>query len=170
MADQANPDLEPQAHHGIDRLTRFASEDLARTVNRRAFLRRAGSSAFALIAGLAAGRLFAPRAAGAAPGPLRLQPIQHPVCTPPGPFCNLDGNVYSPNGCHGAHCFQHLYSGQLLQCRLYYQYFPLGCWTNVVDGGYWTCCDCACGTPHLTSCGCAQFSGSPAPLPSRPGA
>ena len=43
-------------------------------------------------------------------------------------------------------------------------------WTNVVTGGYWTCCDCRCGDRNEgPTCGCAQFSGSPAPRPDSPG-
>jgi hypothetical protein len=86
------------------------------------------------------------------------------VCQPPGPYCNLNGQN-NPNGCHGAHCFQHLYSGQVLQCQVYYQYYQAGCWTTAASGGYWTCCDCSCGTPRVTTCGCAQFSAGPTPLP-----
>lgn len=141
--------------------TRIASENLARGMNRRTFLRRLGEATFAGVAALAAGHVLGPGASASSgrlpPGP------DTPACSPPGPYCNLNG-VNEPNGCHGGSCFQHLYQGQVLQCRIYYTY-QVGCWTTPVTGGYWTCCDCECGTPRVTTCGCAQFSGGPAPRP-----
>jgi hypothetical protein len=94
-----------------------------------------------------------------------------PDCNPPGPFCNLNGNVQDPNGCHGAHCFHHLYNGTVYQCRVYYAYYQTGCWTTAAGGGFWTCCDCECLNKYgqrIATCGCAQFSLSPAPLPDGP--
>lgn len=145
--------------------TRIVSENLARAVDRRTFLKRSSQAAFTGMLALAAGHGFAGRAS-AAHGTKPPEPPQVPNCSPPGPYCNTGGGSLS--GCHGAHCFQHLYNGNVLQCHVYYQWYQAGCWTSSGSGGYWTCCDCSCGTPQQTSCGCAQFSGTPAPSPSRP--
>jgi hypothetical protein len=56
--------------------------------------------------------------------------------------------------------------GQVQQCRVYYTYYQAGCWTTAVSGGYWVCCDCRC--DNNQTCGCAQFSTSPAPRPDNP--
>lgn len=165
MSDTPTPGSEPKALGALDRMTRFASEDLARAVDRRAFLKRAGTGAFAFMLTLASGQLSARRAAASSGAPVPA-PVT-PNCAPPGPYCNTGGGILS--GCHGAHCFQHLYNGAVLQCRVYYQYYQAGCWTSSGSGGYWTCCDCSCGTPQQTTCGCAQFSGTPAPVPAGPG-
>jgi hypothetical protein len=159
----------------VDRVTRFASESLARTVNRRGFIQRAGTSLFFALAGLAAGQaLTSGRSASAQTGdggindPARPAPVpgvgpSAPSCAPPGPNCNLTG-VNTPDGCIGGNCYQHLNSGTVLECSLYYQFYAAGCWTTSVTGGYWTCCDCECfnssGT-RVATCGCAQFSGTP---------
>jgi hypothetical protein len=147
----------------LDRTVRLVTESLARTVSRRKFLWQLGGSAFAGVAALMVGDAPNGRAfAGEGPMPVV------PECAPPGPFCNLDGNGNDPNGCHGASCFQHRHKGQVLQCRVYYEYWKTGCWTNPVTGGYWTCCDCECGTPTVATCGCAQFSSQPYPRPDNP--
>ncbi len=146
---------------------------MARRFDRRSFLKRAGSSAFFLLAGLAGGQLLTSRTARAQatpPDATRPPAILPPAgvgvlpsCSPPGSYCNLDG-VSNPNGCQGANCYRHLYNGTVVSCTLYYQYYAAGCWTATVSNGYWTCCDCQCytsaGTPTNT-CGCAQFSGTP---------
>jgi len=149
----------------LEKTTRLVSENLARAMNRRSFLRRTGETMFGGMAALAAGQLI-PSLASASGNPLP-RPIT-PQCSPPGPYCNLNGQN-EPNGCHGASCFQHMYSGNVLQCQVYYQYYSAGCWTTPVTGGYWSCCDCSCGTPRQTTCGCAQFSGGPVPRPDAPG-
>ena len=148
----------------LERTIRVVSENLARSVNRRAFLRRAGEAAFAGMAALAAGKGGAVFAAGSGNSPQSKPAV--PSCSPPGPYCNTGGGILT--GCQGSACFQHLYNGQILQCRVYYQYYQVGCWTTSATGGYWTCCDCSCGTPQMSTCGCAQFSGSPAPRPDVP--
>jgi hypothetical protein len=152
----------------FEQQTRIASENLARVVDRRTFLKRTSQAAFTGLLALAAGHGFAGRAS-AAHGTKPPEPPVTPACAPPGPYCNTGGGDLS--GCHGAHCFQHLYNGGVIQCRVFYIY-QAGCWTTQSGNGYWTCCDCACfdaGGTQRASCGCAQFSGSPAPLPSRPG-
>ena len=147
----------------LEKTTRIVSENLARAIDRRSLLKRMGETAFAGLAALAAGHLVvAPAAAHAGPGTVP----RTPSCAPPGPYCNLDG-TNEPNGCHGASCFQHLSDGTVYQCRVYYIY-QAGCWTTAATGGYWTCCDCECGTPRAATCGCAQFSSSPAPRPDAP--
>jgi hypothetical protein len=154
--------------HSVENKVRVLSEGLARTIGRRKFLQQVSATVFAGMAALVAGHVMGGRAwAGAAPGsPMPIPQV--PQCAPPGPYCNLDGNRYDPNGCHGGSCFQHRHNGQVLQCRVYYQWYQAGCWTTYVTGGYWTCCDCECGTPRVASCGCAQFSSQPYPRPDNP--
>jgi hypothetical protein len=149
----------------LDKTTRILSESLARALDRRAFVKRVGQTTFAGLAALAAGQLM-PTIAAARAG--RQPPVQAPNCAPPGPYCNTGGGILS--GCHGAACFQHLYNGQVVQCRVYYSFYQVGCWTSSGSGGYWTCCDCQCyqGGSPVTTCGCAQFSNTPAPRPDRP--
>jgi hypothetical protein len=153
----------------LERPTRLLSENLARAVDRRTFLKRTAQTAFAGLITLAAGHGLADSAAarrepGGGPKPAELVP----QCAPPGPYCNLNGNTQDPNGCHGGHCFQHLYQGQVLQCQVWYCCYQAGCWTTPSGNGYWTCCDCECGG-GITHCGCAQHSSSPVPSPDRPG-
>jgi hypothetical protein len=147
----------------LDKTTRIMSENLARALDRRAFVKRAGQTAFASLAAVAAGQAM-PMIAAARN---RQPPMPTPVCAPPGPYCNTGGGDLS--GCHGASCFQHLYNGQVIQCRVFYIY-QSGCWTTPSGSGYWTCCDCECmqGGVRVTSCGCAQYSQSPAPRPDGP--
>src|SRR5438477_8595329 len=100
----------------LERTTQLVSENLARALDRRSFLKRAGETACVGMAALAAGHLV-PALASANGG------IGPPIptvtaCAPPGPYCNLNG-VNEPNACHGASCFQHVYNGQLLQCHAY---------------------------------------------------
>src|SRR5204863_106088 len=106
----------------IEKTTRIISENLARTLDRRAFVKRAGEVVFAGLAGMASGHMvpaFAGSWAGGQPQPP--QPIV-PSCSPPGPYCNLNG-VNEPNGCHGGSCFQHLSGGSVVQCRVFYAYY-----------------------------------------------
>jgi hypothetical protein len=150
----------------IEQKIKLASESLARAMDRRTFLQRTGSTVFAGFAALAAGHVLARGASATSAGK---KPLLTPLCTPPGPYCNLDGNGSDPNGCMGGRCFQHLYSGTVYQCRVYYTYYPAGCWTRALpSGGYWTCCDCECGEPRVATCGCAQFSQLPVPNPDSP--
>jgi hypothetical protein len=148
----------------FEQTTRLMSESLARAVNRRTFLKRTSQAFFVGALSLAAGHGLAGRA-GAQGGPKPPDPT--PNCAPPGPYCNTGGGILT--GCHGAHCFEHLYNGQVIQCRVYYAFYQTGCWTSGSGSSAWTCCDCSCGTPQQTTCGCAQMAGAPAPLPSRPG-
>ena len=141
----------------LEHSTRLISENLARALNRRRFLKKAGEASFLGLAALAAGQAFPSRASA--------DKVPNIQCSPPGPYCQI-GNAPT-DGCHGASCFQHLYNGQVYQCRVFYIY-PAGCWTTAASGGYWTCCDCECGTPRVASCGCAQFSANPVPRPDAP--
>src|SRR4051812_48779506 len=132
----------------LNQTTRILSENLARAINRRTFLKRTSQSVFAGLMALAVGQALPGRAAAQRGGP---QPPQPPniSCAPPGPYCNTGGGDLS--GCHGAHCFQHLYQGQAIQCRVYYAFYQTGCWTT----SGWTCCDCECynsGGQAVTSC------------------
>jgi hypothetical protein len=152
----------------IEKSMRIMTERLARTMDRRQFLKKAGNTAFVGLAALAAGHMTTALAtAGVRRQPVDRSPVNNggPVCAPPGPYCNSGGGSLS--GCHGSSCFQHLYESQLLQCRVFYIY-QAGCWTTPVSGGYWVCCDCECGTPAVEFCGCAQFSTNPVPRPDGP--
>jgi hypothetical protein len=146
----------------LEQKVQFISENLARSMNRRRFVKQAGTTVFGALAAMAAGHMVIGRASAQGPQP----PTQQPNCAPPGPYCNTGGGILS--GCHGSSCFQHLYNAQVLQCRVYYAYYQAGCWTSSGTGGYWTCCDCECGTPVVAHCGCAQFSGGPLPRPDGP--
>jgi hypothetical protein len=148
----------------LERSTRIWSESLARAMDRRTFLKRASQTTFAGLIALAVGHGLPGRAAAGD----RTKPPQVPQCAPPGPYCNLDGNAQDPNGCHGGHCFQHRYQGQVIQCHIWYCCYQAGCWTTPSGNGYWTCCDCECGNPAVTTCGCAQYSANPVPSPDRP--
>jgi hypothetical protein len=145
----------------VEDKVKLFSEGLARTINRRRFLKQAGSTMFGGLAAVAAGHMVIGKAAA-----MRQPPDPTPNCSPPGPYCNTGGGILT--GCHGSSCFQHLYNGQIYQCRVYYQWYQAGCWTSAGTGGYWTCCDCACGNPQVTSCGCAQLSSGPLPRPDGP--
>jgi hypothetical protein len=143
----------------VDKTIRMLSENLARTMNRRKFLRQAGQTTFLGMAALVAGHSLGGTVQAAKDNP--------PSCAPPGPYCNLNG-INEPNGCRGGSCFQHRHQGNILQCRVMYGWYQAGCWTTHVAGGYWVCCDCECGVPRQTLCGCAQFSQTPVPRPDGP--
>jgi len=169
MIDPAAPAPEPKPAAVLDKMTRLASEELARTVDRRTFFKRVGGGMFLFLAGWASqGLTGRPASARALTGPGRrpaplAQPAGGPCCAPPGPYCNLDGQN-NPNGCQGGNCFKHLYEGQIINCSLEYDFYAAGCWTSSCQGGYYTCCDCECYNPQgarITSCGCAQFSLNP---------
>jgi len=151
----------------LEQKVKILSESLARTMDRRKFLKQTGTTLFAGMTALAAGHVLGGNASA------ERQPVHiRPQCAPPGPFCNLDGNINEPNGCHGSSCFQHLNNGEVMQCRVYYIY-QAGCWTTYVNGGYWVCCDCECfsaGGGNRRTCGCAHFSTQPLPRPDGPGA
>ena len=113
----------------LDHTTRILSEGLARAIDRRTFLKRTSQATFAGLLGLAVGHGLPGRAAAQGSGPSTGQAPTVPQCAPPGPYCNLDGQN-NPNGCHGGHCFQHLYQGQVIQCRIWYCCYQTGCWTT----------------------------------------
>lgn len=169
MSDSSAPTPQPPFPRQFDKLTRLASENLARRVERRVFLKRVGGSAFGFLAALASGQVLfgAPQATTAEAGPfVRPTPAPQgsdafitPNCAPPGFYCNLSG-INQPDGCHGGHCYQHLYQGQVISCNIWYCCYQAGCWTTAGSGGFWTCCDCECGG-GVTHCGCAQFSAAP---------
>ena len=145
----------------IEQRIKVVSEALARSIDRRSFIRRASAGVASGITAFAMGSLLSTSPARAAVRSNGLVPSQ-PQCAPPGPYCNTGTGALS--GCHGGHCYQHLYNGQVYACTVYYQYYPAGCWSTASGGGYWTCCDCSCGVPRVATCGCAQFSQTPAPL------
>ena len=162
----------------LDQKIRIISENLARVVDRRQFVQKTGSTMFAGLIALAAGHGLTRDAAAHGERRRTRVPLV-PLCSPPGPYCNTNG-TNEPNGClnsqpggpYSGRCFQHRSQGQMLYCRVYYTYYQGGCWTRATTGGYWTCCDCECsidpGGPRLATCGCAGFSGDPAPGPDSP--
>ncbi len=148
----------------LEQKIRVFSESLARAVNRRTFLKRAGGG---IASGLAA-LVMGPAVLGQARSSASPLIPTEAYCSPPGPYCNLDG-VNEPNGCRGASCYQHISQNQLLQCRIFYFYVTTGCWTTASGNGYWTCCDCECTNGTInTSCGCAKYSGAGEPVPDMP--
>jgi hypothetical protein len=161
---------------------RLFSENLARALDRRKFLTGTGTVMFGALAALATGRTALAKQVVTGSSDTgtsdRTPPPWPPQCAPPGPYCNITGTSdasgcmasrpYEPSGS----CFQHLYNGQMLQCRIMYGWYQAGCWTTNVAGGRWTCCDCGCSVtgnePYARLCGCAQFSSSPPPRPDGP--
>src|SRR5438270_6688521 len=103
----------------LEQQVRLISENLARTMDRRRFLKRASATMFGGLAAVAAGHIVV----GGASAEVRKPPPTVPNCAPPGPYCNYEG-IYppQPDACHGAACFQHLHNGQILQCRFYYAF------------------------------------------------
>ncbi|MEO6456847.1 MAG: hypothetical protein ABIO92_01025 [Chloroflexia bacterium] len=148
----------------LEQKVKILSESLARGMDRRKFLKQTGSTLFAGMATLAVGHVLGSKASAAGTLPPKIEI----TCAPPGPYCNTGGGDLS--GCHGSSCYQHLYNGEVMQCRVYYIY-QAGCWTTAVSGGYWVCCDCECFNTAGTrrTCGCAQFSTQPVPRPDGPG-
>src|SRR4051794_6757718 len=110
----------------LEKPTRIMTENLARAIGRRSFLKSTGQVMFGGLAALASGHLLEARQAFASGGPVP-RPLQ-PECAPPGPYCNTGSGMLS--GCHGSSCFEHLYNGSVLQCRVYYEYYSAGCWTT----------------------------------------
>src|SRR5437899_1916569 len=109
----------------LERTTRIISENLARGMDRRSFIKRAGQATFLGVAALAAGHTVSSNA-------LATKDQPNISCAPPGPYCSVNGQA--TDGCHGASCFQHLYQGAVLQCRVFYIY-QAGCWTTAQGGG-----------------------------------
>lgn len=164
----------------FDRKVRLLTEGLARRIGRRKFLAQASAAVFASVATLAAGRTLG-NTVSAQQEDGEYDPTTDPrrgrpgnpfaACVAPnGNFCSV--NVpQSSDGCQGAYCFQHRFQGQLLECRLSYNWgYAVGCWTVMNPGGgaYWTCCDCDCSvsgnvSPGPASCGCARYSALPMP-------
>ncbi len=150
----------------FDQKVRVLSEGLARTLDRRKFLKQTGTTMFAGIAALAAGHAMGGNASATG---IRSKEQITISCSPPGPYCNTGAGDLS--GCHGGRCFQHTYQGIVRQCRVYYQYYQAGCWTTPSGSGYWTCCDCECMNDtgqRVGTCGCAQYSTAPVPSPDGP--
>jgi hypothetical protein len=144
----------------LEQRVKLVSENLARTMDRRRFLKQAGSTIFGGMAAIAAGHMVIGKASAQQPQP---NP-QQPACAPPGPYCNTGGGILS--GCHGSSCFQHMVNNVVYQCHIWQCCYQAGCWTTASGGGYWTCCDCQC--DNGSTCGCAQFSNSPMPRPDGP--
>ena len=144
----------------LEHKIRVISEGLARAMDRRAFLKRAGSAIAGGLAALTLGPALARAGVKAGSGI-----SGSPQCVPPGPYCNIGSGILS--GCRGGHCYQHVSGGFTLACKVYYAFYGTGCWTTAVSGGNWVCCDCQCtdGLGHNANCGCAQFNpgGDPSP-------
>jgi hypothetical protein len=145
----------------LEQKIRNFSESLARGIDRRAFLRRSGGAVAASISALVLGPLLANSPSRASAGTLL---PNTPNCAPPGPYCNLEGgSPPQPDACRGAECFQHNPGSGVVACHVYYAFYQVGCWTSGGSGGYWTCCDCQCNGG--STCGCAQFHPTNAPIP-----
>ncbi len=119
--------------------TRLLAEGIARAIDRRAFLKQASTTVFALIAALVLGRLSEGKA---------LADDNGCSCSPPGPYCS---------NCRGADCYMH--DGYM--CYINRDYYPTGCWSSYCNGrgrapGYYMCCDCFCNGGSM-SCGCRDF-------------
>jgi hypothetical protein len=150
----------------LEHRIRVISESLAREVDRRGFLRKVGGAIVTGVAAVVVGPGLGTQLRRASAAPILPNRAR---CAPPGPYCNLEGlsgGLDEPTGCRGAHCYQHRTSpgGPLLTCQVYYTFYATGCWTTADGGGYWTCCDCNCGS---ATCGCAQYNstgGLPQPL------
>lgn len=136
----------------FDRKIRLISEALARGVDRRGFIKKAGGAVVTGVVALAMGPTLGRNAPKAYASP-RVPTVAN--CAPPGPYCNIDGQG-EPNGCRGASCYQHLSGGTIQMCQVFYIYQVTGCWTTISGNGYWTCCDCTC--TGGVSCGCAQYT------------
>ena len=148
----------------FDHKVRVLTEGMARAMGRRKFLTQASAAVFASVAALASGRVLGESVFAQQKGDGQSPPLDPfgSLCQAPrGRFCTITESTTNSDGCQGAYCYQHLYNGELLQCNLSYNYgYSVGCWTTVDSGGYWTCCDCDCGSPinSLAACGCAKFS------------
>ncbi|MEA2575971.1 MAG: hypothetical protein QOH93_3269 [Chloroflexia bacterium] len=160
----------------FDRKVRLLTEGLARSMGRRKFLTQASAAVFAGVATLAAGRTLGNTASAQQKGEGAdgQQPPADPFAAcqaPNGVFCSVN-MPDSSDGCQGAYCFQNKYNGQVLECRLSYNWgYAVGCWTvmSQTGGAYWTCCDCDCSStgnfgPSAASCGCARYSVYPVPV------
>ncbi len=127
-----------------DNKTRLLAEGIARAIDRRAFLKQASTTVFALIAALLLGRLNEGKA---------LADNNACTCYPPGPYCS---------NCRGADCYMD--NGNM--CYINRLYYPTGCWSSYCNGrgrapGYYLCCDCFC-NGGAYQCGCRDFrTGSP---------
>jgi hypothetical protein len=141
----------------LEQKVRIISETLARAVDRRTFLRKAGSGVVSGVAALALGSTLSSSVAWAATSKGKRPAVPTISCAPPGPYCNTGGGNLS--GCHGAHCYQHLSGGNVVACHVYYAFYSVGCWTSS-DG--WTCCDCQC--DGGATCGCAEQLNTPVTL------
>jgi hypothetical protein len=134
------------------------AERVARGVNRRAFLRRTGTTLFGLSAGLAAGGLRGSKAfavGGSQDGPCP-NPDRGCGCAPiynnsQRRYCTTANDSY----CDGSQC-----SGACRRNRE--AWGSTGCWctTDCCYGsgaysGHWRCCDCVC--PGNLYCGCRAF-------------
>jgi hypothetical protein len=128
-------------------LVERSTEWVARTLDRRAFMKRSAVGLFALASASAARAAFPTHADAAT-----CRYFENGTCTcnpPGGVFCTSYHTTY----CSGANC-----AGG---CTFDTQYWPTACWctaTCCYDGGYYTgyyqCCDCSC--PSHT-CGCKSF-------------
>jgi hypothetical protein len=151
----------------FDHKVRLLTEGFARAMGRRKFLTQMGAAVFASVATLASSRALGGTVLAQQKGDEGLSPPLDPfgsLCQAPNNrFCTITESTTNSDGCQGAYCFQHLYNSQLLECKLSYNYgYAVGCWTtfDYSNNGYWTCCDCDCGSPIILSaaCGCARFS------------
>src|SRR5947208_17141894 len=95
----------------LEQTARIVSENLARAIDRRIFLKRAGQAAFLGLVALATGQAVTTAAYASK---------DLPNCAPPGPSGQA-GN-HPTDACHAAACFQHMASGHIYQCPGLYTY------------------------------------------------
>jgi hypothetical protein len=130
-------------------------EGLARRINRRRGLNRAGSLVFGLVAAFAVDGLGRP----AATAQRGCSFVTEGDCS-----CNLPNqtlcSAIKKSYCDGARCGQ--------GCRYLTEddpptgVYPTGCWCSATcrygdKRGYYQCCDCRCGAGRSTLCGCRRF-------------
>src|SRR6476619_1654690 len=97
----------------LEQITREFSENLARTMERRSFIKRTGQATFFGVAALTVRNVIPANADG--------KHTSIPYCAPPVPYCNVHG---VPNDCcHGSSCFEHMFGSQVLQCHVYYNIY-----------------------------------------------
>ncbi len=131
--------------------TQRLAQSIARAVDRRSFLKQAGTAVFAVLVGVATGKFTQVAEA---------YTNSTCSCSPPGPYCT---------NCRGANCYQDSGHGTMEECRLNRNYYPSGTWTSYCTGGrgvvpgYFVCTDCFCGASNY-QCGCREFRTSKSPV------
>jgi hypothetical protein len=128
------------------------AEGVARGLDRRRFLGRVGGTVFAVASAFAVEGVRAPKALATGTCPSS-DPNESCNCRPPGTYC-LSGECVGTGCNYNVGCF--VWTGK----------YPDTCWCSkecchncgnlqTAYCGYYTCCDCICGT---RTCGCRVFT------------